>query len=87
MIQTEVKTQIQAQMKALQADVQMLASKFDGMKEGIQESIGETVRRAVLQGMNTQPTQRMHIQQPAPKPVQTENTQDGACPMQTGTES
>ena len=87
MIQNEVKTQIQAQMKALQTDVQMLASKFDGMKEGIQTSIGEIVQSAIMQGLNTQTTQRMHTQQPTPKPVQTENAQDGPCPMLTGTDS
>ena len=85
MIQTEVKTQIETQMKALQADVQTLSAKFDGVQEGIKESIGETVRLAVLHGMHTQPTQRLHTQQSNHEPAQTENTQDGACPMQTGT--
>ena len=85
MIQTEVKTQIETQMKALQADVQTLSAKFDGVQEGIKESIGETVRLAVLHGMHTQPTQRLHTQQSNHETAQTENTQDGACPMQTGT--
>ena len=85
LIQTEVKTQIQAQMQALQTDVQTLAAKFDGMKEGIQSSISETVRSAIMHSLNTQATQRMNTQ---PNPAaQSENTQDGACPMQTGTDS
>ena len=88
MIQQEVKTQIQIQMKELQqevskigTEVQRLTATIGGMQEGISASIGATVRDAISQSMTSG---RLNTQ---PSTYPTENTQDGACPMLTGTES
>ena len=81
MIRTEVQTQIQTQMQALQTEVGNLTAKIDGMQEGIQENIGTIVRDAIRQSM--QPQQFSDTETYLP----TDNTQDGACPMSTGTDS
>jgi hypothetical protein len=82
MIQKEVQKQIQTQlqaMQALQTKAGQLTAKIDGMQEGIKERLAATVRNSIMSVMQSQtPTGTL---------AQSENAQDGACLMSTGTES
>ena len=89
MIQKEVKTQIHTQMQALRQELTTLSNKIDSMKHDIQASIGSIVKDAIMQSFSQHspniPYQDQMTDDEPDQPTFNHNSQDGSCPMSTGT--
>ncbi len=66
---------LQTQVGNITSNLGNLSAKVDGIQEGIRESLAQTIHNAIASAMGR------------PTTAESENTQDGACPQQTGTES
>jgi hypothetical protein len=85
MIQQEAQAQVQTQMQAMQelqtqvgnvtSNLGNLNTKINSMQDGIRKSPAQTIHNAIASAMGR------------PAIAESKNTQDGACPQQTGTES